>query len=68
VPEDIAREPEVPSQADSEQHESNGGSDPPWSQNVLARSLLLRRAPRRVGIHGSASCHGLPGNAAKLRS
>jgi hypothetical protein len=59
VPEDIACESEVPSEADSEQGQSDDRSDAPGSQNVLARSLRLRRALRWDGIvHGSASCHG----------
>jgi hypothetical protein len=59
VPEDIARESEVPSEGDGEQGQSDNGSDAPGSQNVLASFLLLRRAALRwVGIvHGSASCH-----------
>jgi hypothetical protein len=59
MPEDIAGESEVPSETDSEQGQSDDGSNAPGSQNVPARSLLLRRAVRWDGIvHGSASCHG----------
>ncbi len=67
MPEDITRESEVPSEADGEKHQSDDGSDAPGSQNVLARSLLLRGAALRwVGIvHGSAYCHARI--AAKLR-
>jgi hypothetical protein len=58
VPEDIARESEVPSEADGEQGQSDDGGDAPRSQNVPASSLLLWRSPHsRVGIHGSASSH-----------
>jgi hypothetical protein len=67
VPEDIARESEVPSEADSEQGESDDGSDAPGSQNVPAPAWLLRRALRLEDgvVHRSASCHGRI--AAKLR-
>jgi hypothetical protein len=60
VPEDVPRESEVPSEADSEQSQCDDGSDAPGSQNVPATSLLLRRAALGcVGIvHGSSSCHG----------
>jgi hypothetical protein len=47
VPEDIACESEVPSEADSEQGQSDERSDAPRSQNVPASSLLLRRAVLR---------------------
>jgi hypothetical protein len=57
VPEDIACESEVPSEADSEQGHSDDGSDAPGSQNVRARSLRLRRALRWDGIvHSRPSC------------
>jgi hypothetical protein len=67
VPEDIARESEVPSEAESEQGKTDDGSDAPGSQNVFARSLRLRSGALRCEgiIHGSASCHAR--NAAKLR-
>jgi hypothetical protein len=44
VLEDMSRKPEVPSEADSEQGKSDDGSDPPGSQNLTARSLLLGAA------------------------
>src|SRR6188472_3179935 len=50
VPEDIAHEPELPSEADSEQGESHDGSKAPGSQKVSARSLRLRRALGWDGI------------------
>ena len=54
MPEDVARESELPSQADSEQGQSDDGRDAPGSQNVPARALLLRRAALRwnVIVHG----------------
>src|SRR5262249_10785988 len=58
VPDDVAGEPEVPSQAEHEKHQSDHGSDPPGSQQVLPESPLLRRAALDGVLHDSASCHG----------
>jgi hypothetical protein len=41
MPEDIACESKVPSEADSEQGKGDDGSDAPGSQNVPAGSLRL---------------------------
>ena len=56
VPEDIARESEVPSKADGEQGQSDDGSDTPGSQNVAAAAWLLRRGLRLDDgvVHGAS--------------
>jgi hypothetical protein len=46
VPEDIARESEVPSEGDSEHGHSDDGSDAPRSQNVPAAGWPLLDGPR----------------------
>ena len=43
VPKHKSHESELPSEADSEKHKSDEGSDAPGSQNVLATTLLLLR-------------------------
>ena len=50
VPEDIARESEVPSEGDSEDGQSDNGSDAPGSQNVPAAGRLLRSGLRSDGV------------------
>jgi hypothetical protein len=60
MPEDIARESEVPSEAHGEDDQTDDGGDAPGGQNLCARTVLLRRhALRRHRIgHGRSSCHG----------
>ena len=55
VPEDIARESQVPPQTEGEKHQTHDDGDSPRGQNALATSLLLRRAALRwVGnVHGT---------------
>jgi hypothetical protein len=58
VPEDIARESEVPSEADREQGQSDDGSDAPGGQNVAAAASLVQRALRlEDGVIHGASWH-----------
>jgi hypothetical protein len=59
VPEHLACESEVPSEADGDKHQCDDGGDAPGSQNVLARAPVLRWATLRWDsiFHRSASCH-----------
>jgi hypothetical protein len=56
VPEDIAGESEVPSEADSEKHQSDEASDAPGSQKVPAAAWRRRHALRLedVVVHGAS--------------
>jgi len=59
VPEDIACESEVSSEAYCEQDQRDDCSHVPGGKNGPARSLQFRSALRWDGtVHGGASCHG----------
>src|SRR5262245_13131987 len=61
MPEDIACESEGSPEDEHERGQTDDGGDAPGSQDVSARSLLLRREALRWHriVHGSASCHGV---------